>query len=72
MAPERLEGMDDAIVADVVSVSLARKRTIDPSDLSRCRVIVPPVGRPLRDALDVVLRAAGVARDPVVEAGGWP
>src|SRR5205814_663901 len=40
---------------------LARRRAIAASDLRGERLIVPPVGRPLREALDVILRAADVA-----------
>jgi LysR family transcriptional regulator, low CO2-responsive transcriptional regulator len=51
---------------------LAHKRSITAKDLDGERLIVPPTGRPMREALDVILRAADVSYEPIIEARGWP
>ena len=51
---------------------LARKRELDPRDLADAPRIVPPAGRPHREAIGRALLDAGVAWTVAVEATGWP
>ena len=50
---------------------LARRRSIKLRDLEGARLIVPPPGRPHREAITAALLAAGVTWEPAVEASGW-
>jgi DNA-binding transcriptional LysR family regulator len=74
--PAGLEAADVADVGCVIAVparhALARKRTIAAQDLAGEPLILPPSGRPLRDAIDVVLRAAAVEWSTSIEVRGWP
>ncbi|HLM71170.1 MAG TPA: LysR family transcriptional regulator [Polyangiaceae bacterium] len=50
---------------------LAQKRCVRLVDLDGERIIVPEAGRPHRAMIAQVLRSAGVAWEPAVEANGW-
>ena len=51
---------------------LARRRRCRLADLQGERLVVPPAGRPLRAAVDLLTRSAGVEWTVAVEASGWP
>jgi DNA-binding transcriptional LysR family regulator len=51
---------------------LARKRTVQLTDLAGEELVVPPASRPFRTTLEQALRAAGVAWTVAVEIEGWP
>lgn len=51
--------------------ALARKRTLSIPSLERERLIVPPLGRPLRNALAHAFSEARVAFVPTIEVSGW-
>jgi len=51
---------------------LARRKEIAPSDLESESLIVPPSGRPHRDAISRLLLDAGVSWNIAAEAEGWP
>ena len=51
---------------------LARKRELEPRDLAGMPLIVPPAGRPHRDAISRALLDAGISWRVAVEANGWP
>lgn len=51
---------------------LTRKRELDPRDLADAPLIVPPAGRPHREAIGRALLDAGVPWTVAVEATGWP
>lgn len=51
---------------------LTRKRELEPRDLAGTPLIVPPAGRPHREAIGRALLDAGVSWRVAVEANGWP
>jgi LysR family transcriptional regulator, low CO2-responsive transcriptional regulator len=51
---------------------LTRKRELEPRDLAGAPLIVPPAGRPHREAIGRALLDAGVSWTVAVEANGWP
>jgi DNA-binding transcriptional LysR family regulator len=53
------------------SHSLARKRTLSIASLAGERLIVPPPGRPLRNALAHAFSEARVSFEPAIEVSGW-
>jgi DNA-binding transcriptional LysR family regulator len=73
-APD-LEAIPLRSVGQVVVVPnshrLARKRQLEPKDLSGERLVVAPVNRPHRMMLDQVLETANVDWQVSVEATGW-
>lgn len=74
--PPELEGRAIAQVPQVVALprghALARKRRLRPADLAGEALVLPPPGRPHREAVAGVLAAADVESGPIVEADGWP
>jgi LysR family transcriptional regulator, low CO2-responsive transcriptional regulator len=73
--PPDLEG---AVLAEVGTMAvlppkhrLAKKRRLTPRDLDGERLILPPRGRPHREAVEAALAEAGVAAQVPVEAHGW-
>lgn len=50
---------------------LARKRKLQLSDLTNCRLVVPPTDRPHRQMLSSALQSSGVSWEVAVEAQGW-
>jgi DNA-binding transcriptional LysR family regulator len=50
---------------------LSRKRRVRLRDLAGSRLIVPPAGRPHREAIAAALRRARVPWEIAVEASGW-
>jgi DNA-binding transcriptional LysR family regulator len=80
-------GVLDALPDDLVAVPLAthpqvvvlpadhplaRRRSVALRDLDGARLVVPPPGRPHRDAVERALRSAGAEWSVAVEAEGWP
>ncbi len=50
---------------------LARRKSLKLKDLTGCRMVVPPTGRPHREMLARMLQSAGVEWEVAVEASGW-
>lgn len=50
---------------------LSRKRRVRLRDLAGSRLVVPPAGRPHREAIAAALRRARVSWEIAVEASGW-
>jgi DNA-binding transcriptional LysR family regulator len=73
--PDRLATSAIATYPQVLAVGadhrLARERRVSLSDLDGLDLVVPPPGRPLREALERATTAAGVRWRVGVEAEGW-
>jgi len=74
--PDELEAAVLQVTPQVLAVPrshpLARRKRCRLKDLDGERLVVPPRGRPLRAALELATRAAGVPWQPAVEASSWP
>jgi DNA-binding transcriptional LysR family regulator len=74
--PDGLETVPLASFPQVVVLPaghrLARRQRLALADLDGERLVVPPPGRPHREALERALRSAGARWTVAVEAEGWP
>lgn len=73
--PPEFDAVPVATVGQVLVVpkghALATRRSLKLRDLSGCRIVVPPAGRPHRELLARMLQSRGVAWQVAVEASGW-
>jgi DNA-binding transcriptional LysR family regulator len=74
--PDDLEAMPLVQARPIVVLPsrhrLTRKRELQPEDLRGASMIVPPAGRPHREAFTAAMASAGIGWVPAVEAAGWP